>query len=249
MLISEDTRVIAVFGGNEPDGSELVAARLFGAQVNLSGAVLLTGGDGSHPDTVKDAAIRSAIDIEDLERPAAWIGVRRADSATAPEEKGGRSILLTPGWDHRRNFVEACLCDAAIAIWGGAGTASEVVFCLYLRRPVVLIGDKWPMGPAAMQTLRDSATHRIEWPQPPQTAIDRGIAGAYEWADSADGLPEYAPLPATGAGDELDRATARIVDRLSSRISAVSAKPDLDGLRDERSWDAFVESAIVTAGR
>lgn len=165
------TNVIAVFGGNKPDERELAAAGFFGAQINTAGSVLLTGGDGTTRKTVKDAAISSATE---------WIGVRRVEKATAPEKKS-QSVVVTPGWDHRRNFVEACLCDAAIGIWGGPGTASEVVFCLYLKHPVIRLGDKWPKGKEkAVRDLRDCATHRIGWPTKPQTSIDRAIAGAYE---------------------------------------------------------------------
>ena len=128
--------VVAVFGSNDPSPTELEAARLIAAAVVAEGATLLTGGDGSDPRTVKDAAIVTATDIPSAE----WIGVLNRDDAAAPVSDGN-GLLVTPGSGHRRNFVEACLCDAAIAIGHSDGTSSEALFAMFLRRPVILVGN------------------------------------------------------------------------------------------------------------
>ena len=51
--------------------------------------------------------------------------------------------MIVSDLDHKRNYLEAALCDAAIGLAGKEGTYSEVVFALSLHRPVALIGDSW----------------------------------------------------------------------------------------------------------
>lgn len=243
-MLADDAPVIAVFGGNDVDDDRRAAARAFGAQSNRCGAVLLTGGTGEDARTVKDAAIRAATEAATVGSPAEWIGVRRRPDPAPPDVKGPRSIVVTPGWDHRRNVVGACLCDAAIAIDGGAGTASEVLFALFLRRPVVVVGADPGGDPAdAVRALRDRAVQVIPWPRHPADPVDVGIAAAYRWADDPDAYPQYRPLPGDGA------AAARIIAELIGRIPAVADRPDFDALVDERSWTALIEDALSRAGR
>ena len=242
MRIEGDVPVVAVFGGNAPSLDELAAACLLGAEIGRSDAVLLTGGDGSDPSTVKDAAIRAADEAATHDDPAAWVGVRNAPAAAAPEPRGPRSVVVTPGGGHRRNFVEACLCDAAVAIGGGPGTASEALFSLYLGRPVVIVGAT---SPAAMDagTLRDAALRRIDSPRRPSLGVELGISGAYAWADHPDAHAEARPLPlhADSAAD--------LVIGLRGRIKSPSPRPEFDSLIDEAAWDSYVRTALRDAGR
>ena len=107
MHIDPALPLFAVFGANDPSEDELFAARLIGAAVNARGAVLLTGGDGSDPDTVKDAAIDAAnrAGFEDsaahldgsrqhrLRRPSGLarriLGRRPARLGASPQFRGG----------------------------------------------------------------------------------------------------------------------------------------------------------------
>ena len=131
MPIDEERAVIAIFGANDPAEGELPAARALGEQVARLGAVLLTGGDGSDHDTVKDGALLAADTLRTPDDPATWVGVRNREQAAPPEWRRPHAVVVTPGWGHRRNFVEACLCDAAIVIGASSpGAASEALFCL-----------------------------------------------------------------------------------------------------------------------
>ncbi len=243
-MLPDDAPVIAVFGGNDVDDHRRAAARAFGARTNRSGAVLLTGGAGQDPRTVKDAAILAAIESAGVGSPAEWIGVQRRRDPAPPVVVGPRSIVVTPGFDHRRNLVGACLCDAAIAIDGGGGTASEVVFALFLRRPVVIVGaDPGADLAGAVRALRDRAVQVIPWPRHPTDPIDVGIAAAYRWADDPDAYPEHRPLPGDGA------AAAGIITELIGRIAAVAVRPHFDTLVDERAWNAVIADALRRAGR
>ncbi|GAB2459530.1 hypothetical protein HD599_001340 [Conyzicola lurida] len=179
--------VVAVFGSNSPLAVELEAARFLAAAIAAEGATLLTGGDGSDPSTVKDAAIIMAKTIPD----ASWIGVLNEPETADPVVVGSYGLLVTPGFGHRRNFVEACLCDAAVAIGHSPGTSSEALFAMFLRRPVVLVDA----DPVEMPDLRRIALDRVPKPHNPATALDRGIAHAYHWAKTSDHTPERRRLP------------------------------------------------------
>jgi hypothetical protein len=95
---------------------------------------VLTGGKGPIGESVKVNAI-AGVD----QRP--WIGVEQGGSGTTHEERGG--IWLESGLlNSRRNYIEAYMCDAAVALRGREGTLSEVTCSLSLGRPVALVG-KW----------------------------------------------------------------------------------------------------------
>jgi predicted Rossmann-fold nucleotide-binding protein len=242
MRIDQELPMVAVFGSNHPNPGELPAARLLGAAVNLSDAVLLTGGDLIERETVKDAAIWAAQGSGTPASPARWVGVGNRSRAQPAQKKGPRSLVVTPGWSDRRNFVEACLCDAAIAIGGSSeGTASEALFCLYLGRPVVMVGDL-PDAQASPAALRQLAVNRVK-PEQPGLAVDAGIAGAYAWADNADATAEIRSLPR-----DPESAATLVVD-LMARITQPSPRPDFESLVNERDWDAYVRTALVDAGR
>jgi predicted Rossmann-fold nucleotide-binding protein len=123
--------IVAVFGSKE----NLEIAEALGEAVARSGATLLTGGNTPNGDYVKNKAIAGAESVH-----GRWIGVHRHDCLRAPSyQEAKASLILEPGLGHRRNFLEACLCDVAIALEGGKGTISEVSACNFLRKPVVLI--------------------------------------------------------------------------------------------------------------
>ena len=243
MPIDEERSVIAIFGANDPADGELAAARALGEQVAGLGAVLLTGGDGSDPRTVKDAALVAVDAVGTPDEPATWVGVRNRDRAAPPEWRRPQAVVVTPGWGHRRNFVEACLCDAAVVIGANSpGAASEALFCLYLGRPVVIV--RRPAHAATdPRTLRELARTRIREPRRPRLAVDIGIAGAYAWADRAGTRPDIQDLPTD------DAAAAQVGTGIRTRIDRASLRPDLDTLVDEPSSDDYVRAALCDAGR
>jgi hypothetical protein len=250
MPIDPTRPVVAVFGSNAPSEGERAAARLLGAAVNACGAVLLTGGDGSEPRTVKDAAIdaateaaEDAVENEPADRaPAAWIGVANTGHAGPPSWQGPSSVVVRPGWGHRRNFVEACLCDAALAVGvSSPGTASEVLFSSYVGRPVVVLGDVSPesVHPRALHRL---ALTRIGQPTSFAWAVDRGIRHAYAWAAVGDTRAQVRPLPP-------DRAAAEeLVTALLARVRTPAPRLDIDATADEASWDACVDGCLSLRG-
>jgi uncharacterized protein (TIGR00725 family) len=126
-------RIIAVFGGSgAPSGEVLACAKNLGHIINLKGHVLLTGGTGPGVTSVKEIAIEGA----GSER---WVGVDPS-GPDRPEERDGGLVVRT-GLGHKRNYLEACLCDAAIALPGKDGTVSEVTSSLSLDRPVAFVGE------------------------------------------------------------------------------------------------------------
>jgi len=105
--------------------------------------VLLTGGSGGKSDAVKDWAIAGADRAAQEGHVAPWIGIIREKETPAKRAQEQRTRVLRPPYNHERNFLEAFVCDAAIAFEGGDGTISEVAFCLALGRPIVLVGSEW----------------------------------------------------------------------------------------------------------
>jgi hypothetical protein len=107
---------------------------------------LLTGGTGPARDAVKNAAILGA----HCAGSSPWIGVDRRN----PKKEGpgviwsrgpGRGFLIRSDLNHKRNYLEALMCDAAIGLKGGKreGTLSEVTSALSLHRPVAFVGEYW----------------------------------------------------------------------------------------------------------
>jgi predicted Rossmann-fold nucleotide-binding protein len=174
MAIDGGRAVIAIFGANDPAAGELPAARVLGEAAARLGAVLLTGGDGSDRGTVKDAALVAADAVGTSDAPATWVGVRNREQAAPPVWRRPQAVVVTPGWGHRRNFVEACLCDAAVVIGANSpGAASEALFCLYLGRPVVVV--RRPAGDATDgRSLRELARTRIPAPRRPRRGLHLG---------------------------------------------------------------------------
>lgn len=239
MHIDPALPLFAVFGANDPSDDELFAARLIGAAVNARGAVLLTGGDGSDPDTVKDAAIDAANRGGTGDSPPIWMGVANTEVAGPPAWHGESSVVVKPGWGHRRNFVEACLCDVAVALGASSrGTASEALFCLYLGRPLIILGDASTDDVAAPR-LRESAQKRICALDEPVLAVDRGIADAYAWAAAPDASARAWKRPQSPASAE------ELVATLLMSRKQPSPRLDIDTTVDESLWDAYVEKCLA----
>lgn len=239
MAIDPARPVVAIYGSNTPGAGDLSAARELALAIRRRRAVLLTGGDIGEPDTVKGAAIQAVVDDATPKDPACWIGVANKRRAGKPRWRGPASVVVTPGWGHRRNFVEAVMCDAAFALGGSSeGTASEVLFCVSLGRPVVLAGDVSP-AQAEAHALRSLASReRIPWPHDNRLAVDRGIRQAYEWAGRPDHSADRRPFPTDA--EAADALVAELVDR----IARPSPRPDIDVLVDEAGWDAYLTSAV-----
>jgi predicted Rossmann-fold nucleotide-binding protein len=129
-------RVIAVFGGLTAP-AVLKSAEELGHVVAAEGQILLTGGTRCAEDSVKNAAICGA-------GSSPWVGVEREAPVRAERQNDSKQgFVIFSDLNHKRNYLEACLCDAAIALEGGSGTLSEVTCALSLGRPVALVGAGW----------------------------------------------------------------------------------------------------------
>lgn len=235
--------LIAVFGSNRPSDNEPEAARLFGRAIARQGAIVLTGGTWINPATqIKDIAIVAAGESNTTADAPVWIGVANEPSP-APWIESHRGGVLTPGGNHERNFVEACLCHAAIAIGASDGTSSEAIFALYLNRPVALVNVPNTAGrEATMRTLKTAAINRINSTEHGDP-VRRGIRQAYRWADRPDNDFWCQPLPRT------DEDADAIVKKLLGTIGQVEDRPAWHTLDNTRAWAAFVEASMTAAGR
>jgi predicted Rossmann-fold nucleotide-binding protein len=163
---------VAVFGRNRATATELDAARRYGAAVARAGATLVTGGIGSGAPEIKEQAIEGALSVAG----ARWVGIENGARAAPPVRMRGGGVVLRPGVGHRRNFLLACLCDAAVALPGEQGTAAELLFALVLGRPVATVGR--PVLSAAQ--LRVHAVERVPRPAAARTPLDLAITAAYD---------------------------------------------------------------------
>lgn len=154
------TKVIAVIGPANCDGSTAAQARAVGREIARRGALLVCGGRGG----VMAAACQGA------------------------KEAGGMTIGILPGTDRReanpfvdvpivtglgeaRNAIVVRTADAVIAVRGGYGTLSEIGLALKMGRPVVGLGT-WALasGGEGIDPVVRAGT--------PQQAVDLAFAGA-----------------------------------------------------------------------
>lgn len=150
MPVRRTRRIVAVFGGSGADDDALALAEELGRTITERGHTLLTGGTHPAEKPVKNRAIKGAASLP-------WIGVdrKRSGGADWDEMEGGRGAVLTSDLDQMRNYLEALMCDGAVALTGGTGTRSEVTSALSLQRPVALVGPDWQRLP---ETLTRQAT-------------------------------------------------------------------------------------------
>jgi predicted Rossmann-fold nucleotide-binding protein len=133
-------KIIAVFGPSGPNALSVTASSL-GEQI-AANDILLTGGTGIPDESVKEQAIVGAERAIGAGSAGRWIGVPKAGKPTvSPSHR--RGFLVKTAYRNERNYINALLCDSAIALKGGPGTDSEVAFCLVLGRPIVLFGPEW----------------------------------------------------------------------------------------------------------
>ena len=253
MFIDPTIPVVAIFGSNSTTpprvkAAELDAAELLASAIRRAGALLLSGaGPGpdeydKKPDTIKDVSAYTLQNSGDGES-AAWIGVANAREARAPRDHRSSGVVVTPGWLHRRNFVEACLCDAAIAIGGTSpGTASEALFCRFLRRRLTVVVNGPPGEDLTAGELRARIGHRVD-AEGDRLAVDVGIKAAYRWAGITHKRVRIRSLPTDGATAD------RVVARLLRKFSLHQPRPDFETLVDEPAWDRYVREALQFADR
>jgi len=144
--------IIAVFGGNDPKA--VAFAKRLGAAIADQKKILLTGGREPGTKHVKDSAI-SGVGLS----PRIGVDRPKVPPKTVTYLENGPSFVIVSDLDHKRNYLEATICDAAIGLTGEKGTYSEVVFALSLHRPVALVGTCWEKRwPINKQRTPNSAT-------------------------------------------------------------------------------------------
>lgn len=189
--------IVAVFGSDK--NPTLKPAKGLGKAIARAGGVLLTGG-GREPKegSVKERAMKGA-------REAGQEGRGRIGVLGKEERKNvwwqadGIEFSMSLGYGHRRNYVNAVLCDVAVAFDGGDGTTSEVAFALATTRPVILVGPEWasvyPLvrAEAAYNAFVTSSKTRVDGVG--TAPVDRLITKAYgELSLPPRGKVEHVPL-------------------------------------------------------
>jgi predicted Rossmann-fold nucleotide-binding protein len=135
-----ETRIIAVVGGGRASLTVLANAGNLGAEIARM-AILLTGGDGSDPTTVKDAAVlgaRAACASSGIS--SRIISILQEPGGLAKGSCAQGSCTIRSGLKHGRNVLNAVAADAMIVLEGMEGTLSEAAFAQMTGRRVILFG-------------------------------------------------------------------------------------------------------------
>ena len=191
MTAKRTKAIIAVFGSDDADAVTL--AKDIGRSIAAEEQIVLTGGTRAGSRRVKESAIAGA-------GSSPWIGVARGKAVDA-SETGSGFVILTD-LDHKRNYLEACLCDAAIGLAGGPGTLSEVTFSLSLQRPVALVGHgwtpKWSLGGSnhaqVLSAMVGSAFDHVGSQPSGRRSLD-ALLNARVIRAALDHLPSYSYFP------------------------------------------------------
>lgn len=217
------TPVVGVFGSTLPE--TLGPARDIGEAVARAGCVLLTGGGHDpHEASVKEQALAGARVAERAGVPAPRVGVLGVEATRVGVVSEGAELVLAPALGDGRNYLNAAMCDVAVALPGGPGTDSEVAFALALGRPVLLVGEGWDrlqpsaLDRAAREALLASARRRV--PGGDGSVLARLVSAAY------DALLAVPRLPVERVGpDESATDVARRARRLAVEVGPVGEMP------------------------
>lgn len=199
-------KIIAVFGPSGPNPFSVTASSL-GEQI-AANHILLTGGSGIPDESVKEQAIVGAERAIRGGAAGRWIGVPKDGTRDASPSRGC-GFLLRTGYHDERNYINAVLCDSAIALKGGPGTDSEVAFCVVLGRPVVLLGPGW-----------DEFERQLRQPASAGTAVAAMIDRMFPPSRSGDRPVDQAIRASRAASATLSQVH---VDSVASRDKAGEA--------------------------
>lgn len=217
MKSSRSKAIIAVFGSKR--GLEL--ANKIGSRIAEEHCITLTGGNGKGGDYVKERAIEGA-------GSSPWIGVSRKPPKrnVSPLRSG---VVIHTDLGHRRNYLEACLCDAAIGIKDGPGTTSEVLFALSLQRPVALVG-KWedPSDPDVLDKMIEDSYKRVGTPPSERPDLD-DLLDEKTVRRGLRTLPEWSFFNET---DSADTIVGWVLDQVSSAPKKLGGFPKLKDYED-----------------
>jgi uncharacterized protein (TIGR00725 family) len=222
--------VVAVFGSSVPE--TMPPATSLGRAVAEQRCVLLTGG-GRKPagQSVKEQAMEGCRAAGKGDAPGFRVGVLGTEPHRVGFEVSGTEAILGPGLGDGRNYLNAAMCDVAVALPGGRGTHSEVAFALALGRPVVLLGDwRTPFPnemPDSRRALVDSARPRV--PGTDGSDLSTLVTAAYAAVlGTAELRVERRPLE-HDADDVVATAVGMVdCDHLPGDVPRLVDRPDLD---------------------
>lgn len=239
------TPVVAVFGSTL--AGTIPPATRVGRAVAEQRCVLLTGG-GRKPaeQSVKEQAMEGCRDAGKAGARASRVGVLGTEAHTVGFEVNGPEAILGPNLGDGRNYLNAAMCDVAVALPGGPGTHSEAAFALALGRPVVLLGDWATPFPDEKSDARRAlvASARLRVPGTDGSDLSTLVTAAYEaLLGTADLHVKRLPLN-HDAGDVVATALGMVdFDHLPGDVPRLADRPDLDPLAAAyREWLAGIDA-------
>lgn len=118
--------IIGVIGSSKADKEEMKFARSLGEEIAKRGYVLLTGGRGG----VMRAACRGA-----KKKGGLTVGI--LPSGNKSEANKFTDIVIPSRMGSTRNSLNALTADYIIAVGGGAGTLTEIVYAWLYGKPIL----------------------------------------------------------------------------------------------------------------
>ena len=234
--------IIAVFGStNNADDATLTNAEKIGAEVANAGCILLTGGTGSKSNTVKDCAIGGAEGARNNEVSGWWIGVSPHAQTLTCDINDGLLCIINTNLSNKRNFLEGCLCDAAIAFDGGDGTVSEVISCLSMQKPVALIGEweiDYPLNdPKTINKMVEKSFGRFNEKPTNDTSLDHLLVKD-KIIKNLTSLPSYTYYSMKDATDTPHLIVKNLLEQLEGFSGEFPALPLYNKVKAQ--YDAWV---------
>ena len=165
--------IIGVMGGGVCDEDVAAQAARIGTLIAERGWVLLTGG--------RDAGVMSAASRGAKDAGGLVVGVlpdTHVDGASSHVD-----IPILTGMGDARNAINVLSSRVVVALFGGAGTLSEIALALSADRPVVALGID--VGPLLEPYAEAGRLVKVGNPEEAVAAVERFLAeDAPRWADS-----------------------------------------------------------------
>ncbi|MCB9674426.1 MAG: TIGR00725 family protein [Alphaproteobacteria bacterium] len=159
---------IAVIGAAEADPALLAAAEELGTRLVDAGMRVVCGGRGGVMEAVSRGAHAS-------ERATGGDVIGILPSVDGTDANPWVDIVVPTGMHHMRNVLVVSAGDAVVALGGGAGTLSELVFAWKLGKPVIAFdrhgGWSAELAGRALDDRRDDAIVAVGTPEEAVRAV------------------------------------------------------------------------------
>ncbi len=151
------------YPNTQPDTGMFNAAETLGKELALAGCVVISGGKGGVMEAVcRGAKANGGLTVAELAGAERYVSNEFVDVEMISTDIGYRGPSLLVG-----------MCDAVIALGGGAGTLQELAVAYRMQKPVVLLTGYggWTDRLAELDYLDERQLIKFRVTRSPQTAV------------------------------------------------------------------------------